>query len=127
MKYPILLPNIFDYPFTYESESKLNIGDYVNVPFGSKTITGVVWDKFEENNNKNFKIKSINKRLNILSLKKQTINFLNWFSYYNLIPLGMTLKLHFLSGKAIEMQKKKSIKNILKSSANTNFIYLMSK
>ena len=40
MKYPILLPNIFDYPFTYESESKLNIGDYVNVPFGSKTITG---------------------------------------------------------------------------------------
>ena len=51
MKYPILLPNIFDYPFTYESESKLNIGDYVNVPFGAKTITGVVWDKFEENNN----------------------------------------------------------------------------
>ena len=50
MKYPILLPNIFDHPFTYESESKLNIGDYVNVPFGSKTITGVVWDKFEENN-----------------------------------------------------------------------------
>ena len=47
MKYPILLPNIFDHPFTYESESKLNIGDYVNVPFGSKTITGVVWDKFE--------------------------------------------------------------------------------
>ena len=42
MKYPILLPNIFDHPFTYESESKLNIGDYVNVPFGSKTITGVV-------------------------------------------------------------------------------------
>ena len=41
MKYPILLPNIFDHPFTYESESKLNIGDYVNVPFGSKTITGV--------------------------------------------------------------------------------------
>ena len=106
MKYPILLPNIFDHPFTYESESKLNIGDYVNVPFGSKTITGVVWDKFEENNNKNFKIKLIKKRLNILSLKKQTINFLNWFSYYNLIPLGMTLRLHFLSGKAIEMQKK---------------------
>ena len=79
MKYPILLPNIFDHPFTYESESKLNIGDYVNVPFGSKTITGVVWDKFEENNNKNFKIKSIKERLNILSLKKQTINFLLLF------------------------------------------------
>ena len=121
MKYPILLPNIFDYPFTYESESKLNIGDYVNVPFGSKTITGVVWDKFEENNNKNFKIKSIKERLNILSLKKQTINFFNWFSYYNLIPLGMTLKLHFLSGKAIEMQKKEEYQRYSKKFGKNQF------
>ena len=121
MKYPILLPNIFDHPFTYESESKLNIGDYVNVPFGSKTITGVVWDKFEENNNKNFKIKSIKERLNILSLKKQTINFLNWFSYYNLIPLGMTLRLHFLSGKAIEMQKKEEYQKYSKKFGKHQF------
>ncbi len=121
MKYPILLPNIFDHPFTYESESKLNIGDYVNVPFGPKTITGVVWDKFEENNNKNFKIKSIKKKLNIFSLKKQTINFLNWFSYYNLIPLGMTLKLHFLSGKAIEMQKKEEYQKYSKKFSKHQF------
>ena len=114
MKYPILLPNIFDHPFTYESKNKLNIGDYVNVPFGTKTITGVVWDKFEENNNKNFKIKLIKEKLNIQSLKKKTINFLNWFSYYNLIPLGMTLKLHFLSGKAIEMQKKEEYQKYFK-------------
>ena len=29
MRYPVLLPNIFDYPFTYESELKLEVGDYV--------------------------------------------------------------------------------------------------
>ena len=34
MKFPILLPNIFNYPFTYESDLKLNIGDFVEVPFG---------------------------------------------------------------------------------------------
>ena len=39
MKYPVLIPNIFDHPFTYESSLKLKIGDYVNVPFGKKTIT----------------------------------------------------------------------------------------
>jgi len=105
MKYPILLPNIFDYPFTYESSLKLKAGDYVNVPFGKTSITGVVWDKFEENVNKKFKIKSIKEKLNIEPLKHQTINFLNWFSEYNLVPLGMTLKLHLLSGKAIEKQK----------------------
>ena len=26
MKYPILLPNIFNYPFTYESDLNLKIG-----------------------------------------------------------------------------------------------------
>ena len=32
MKYPVLLPNIFDYPFTYESNLNLKIGEYVKVP-----------------------------------------------------------------------------------------------
>jgi len=106
MKYPILLPNIFDYPFTYQSSLKLKIGQYVNVPFGKKTITGVVWDHFEENDSKKFKIKLIIQKLNIEPLKKETIKFLNWFSEYNLVPLGMVLKLHLLSGAAIEKQKK---------------------
>ena len=47
MKYPVLLPNIFDHPFTYDSSLKLNAGDYVDVPFGKKIITLVVWYQFE--------------------------------------------------------------------------------
>ena len=39
MRYPILLPNIFNHPFTYESDLKLNVGDYVVVPFGKARIT----------------------------------------------------------------------------------------
>ena len=105
MKYPVLLPNIFDHPFTYESSLKLKVGDYVNVPFGKKTITGVVWDQFEKNDNKKFEIKFIKEKLNIENLNKKTIDFLNWFSEYNLVPLGMALKLHLLSGKAIEEEK----------------------
>ena len=105
MKYPVLIPNIFDHPFTYESSLKLNQGDYVNVPFGKKTITGVIWDQFESNVKKKFEIKTIKKKLNIEPLKHQTLDFLNWFSEYNLVPLGMALKLHLLSGNAIEKQK----------------------
>ena len=111
MKYPVLLPNIFDYPFTYESSLKLKIGDYINVPFGKKVITGVVWDKFENNDNKNFKVKSVIEKLNIDPLKKQTVNFLNWFSEYNLVPLGMTLKLHLLSGNGVEKKNKSEYEN----------------
>ena len=45
MKIPILLPNIFDHPFTYKSSGKnLKFGDYVEVPFGKSKKIGIVWD-----------------------------------------------------------------------------------
>ena len=102
MKYPILLPNIFDHPFTYESNIILNLGDYVEVPFGKSKITGVVWDEFEKNSNKIFKIKKVFRKLDVTPLKKNTIKFLNWFSEYNIIPKGMALKLILLGSHAIE-------------------------
>ena len=107
MKYPILLPNIFNHPFTYESKVNLKVGDFVLVPFGKSKITGIVWDEFEKNNNKKFKIKNILKKLDVSPLKKNTINFLNWFAEYNLIPKGMALKLILLSSNAIEKKEKK--------------------
>ena len=70
MKYPILLPNIFNHAFTYESDFNLKVGEFVLVPFGKTKITGVVWDEFEKNNSKKFKIKSILKRLDVSPLKK---------------------------------------------------------
>jgi primosomal protein N' (replication factor Y) (superfamily II helicase) len=102
MKVPILLPNIFNHPFTYDTDLKLKVGDYVVVPFGKSELTGVVWDEFEKKNNKNFAIKKVLKKLEVPSLKKNTIKFLNWFAKYNMIPKGMSLKLLLLSGNAIE-------------------------
>ena len=63
MKFPILIPNIFNYPFTYESKLNLKIGDFVEVPFGKSKKIGVVWDYFENDNNKNYKTKKIIKKL----------------------------------------------------------------
>ena len=111
MKFPILLPNIFDYPFTYESDLKLKTGDFVVVPFGKSKITGVVWDEFEKNDKKNFKIKKVLKKLKISALKKDTIKFLNWFAKYNLVPKGMTLKLSLLSNNAIEKLSEEKYEN----------------
>ncbi len=110
MKYPILLPNIFNHPFTYESDLNLKVGEYVSVPFGKNKLTGVVWDKLEENGQKKFKLKKIFKKLQVKPLKKTTINFLNWFSEYNIIPKGMALKLMLLSNNAIENNFKKNLK-----------------
>ena len=79
MKVPILLPNIFNHPFTYKSDLNLKVGDYVVVPFGKSKITGVVWNEFEKKNKKNFKVKSILKKLNVEPLKKTTIKLNTFF------------------------------------------------
>ena len=111
MRVPILIPNIFNYPFTYETKIKLKLGDYVEVPFGKSKAIGVVWDEFEKNKNKNYAIKQVIKKFEIPSLNKNTMKFLNWFSEYNMIPKGMALKLVLLSSKVIEELPKKNYKN----------------
>ena len=79
MNFPVLIPNILDHAFTYESSLNLKPGDYVKVPFGKSEKTGVIWNEFENDDKKNFKIKKTNKKLNIESLKIETIKFLNWY------------------------------------------------
>ena len=109
MKVPILLPNIFNHPFTYESSNlDLKIGDYVVVPFGQSKITGVVWNEFEKDKKKKYLIKKVIQKLKIPSLKNNTIKFLNWFSEYNMVPKGMALKLLLLSSNVVEKFPEKN-------------------
>ena len=123
MKVPILLPNIFNHPFTYESDIDLKVGDYVIVPFGKSKITGVVWNEFEKKTSRNFVVKTVFKKLNVFPLKKNTIKFLNWFAEYNMIPKGMALKQVLLSSNAIENFPKSTYK-IFDSNIKNNSIKL---
>ena len=75
MKIPVLIPNIFDHPFTYDTDIKLEIGEYVIVPFGKSKMIGVVWDQFEKSQKKIFKIKKIIKKMNVNLLNNKTIKF----------------------------------------------------
>ena len=92
MKVPILLPNIFNYPFTYNSSVNLKVGEFVEVPFGKTKIVGVVWYTFEETNNKNYKLKNVIKKFDIPGLKKAIVKFFDRFSQYNLLTKGIGLK-----------------------------------
>jgi len=98
MKIAVLFPKIFDHPFTYKSEisEELKPGDFVLAPFGSKEITGVVWPH-EQKTEKKFKIKNISKKLKVKNLDLPMINFISWFAKYNLVPLGMVLKMCLLN------------------------------
>ena len=60
---------------------------------------------------KNFSLKKIIKKLKITPLNENTIKFLNWFSQYNLVPKGMSLKLHLLSNEAVEEMNDKEFED----------------
>ena len=93
MKAQVLLPKIFNFSFTYNSNNlSLKIGDLVEVPFGKSTEIGVVW-KHEDKELNNIKIKNINKKIEKYSINKSLVDFIDWFSTYNMVSPGLTLKM----------------------------------
>ena len=94
MKVPVLIPKIFNFPFTYDSGllEALEPGDLVLVPFGKNQEVGVIWDKIQPALKK-FKIRKIDKKIGIFKINKSLIDYINWFSAYNLVSRGMVLKM----------------------------------
>jgi len=91
MKAQVLLPKVFNFPFTYNSKYESKIGDLVEVPFGTKNEIGVIWkNKYSEP--KDIKIKDI-KRNTGYSINRKLIDFIEWFSLYNMVPIGLVLKM----------------------------------
>ena len=105
MKAHVLLPKIFNHPFTYNCNKKtFKIGDFVEVPFGKSQEVGVIWPG-KNLDLKNIKIKNISKKIDNISLDKHLIDFINWFASYNMMPLGLVLKMAI--GKDLNLAKKR--------------------
>ena len=115
----ILLPLPFNQTFQYlcNEEEKVELGDFVLVPFKDKIVTGCIWEnksKLKKRLPKK-KIRNIEKKLNFSPLNKQNRDFIDWVSNYTMNNLGSTLKL-CLSIKQIF--KKKKIEKIKDQSLN---------
>ena len=122
MKAQVLLPKVFNFPFTYyNNQTSLRTGDFVEVPFGKNKEIGVVWTG-KVSDLKNIKIKNINKKINDLSINKKLIDFIEWFAAYNMMPLGLVLKMSIFNNlNSIEKKDKdfdQSTKKIKKYSLN---------
>ncbi len=113
MKVPVLVPKIFNFPFTYDSGHLVNLkpGDIVVVPFGKSKVIGVVWNKIQPSVKK-FKLRNIEKKIDDFRINENLVSYINWFSLYNLTSKGMVLKM-CLGDKnntsKIEKYKKKKI------------------
>ena len=75
MKAQVLLPKIFNFSFTYNSNNiPIKIGDLVEVPFGKNKEIGVIW-KNKNTELKNIKIKNISKKIKNYSIDENLIDF----------------------------------------------------
>jgi primosomal protein N' (replication factor Y) (superfamily II helicase) len=122
MKVAVLFPKIFDYPFTYQSDLSQNLkpGDFVKAPFGTNEVTGVIWPHAQVTK-KEFKIKKIIKKINIESLNLSMIDFISWFSKYNLVPLGMSLKMCLLNKEVVDKPYEKEFEKFKILSKKSSF------
>ena len=122
MRVQVLLPKIFNFSFTYNTnKKKFNPGDIVEVPFGKNKEIGIVWPN-ENLDLKKFKIKNINKRIDNFSLNKNLIDFIKWFSMYNMMPLGLVLKMVIGSNKNLFIRNDKDFnqKKVASTKYNLN-------
>ena len=115
----VLLPLPFNQTFQYlcNEDEKIELGDFILVPFKNKIVTGCIWEnksKLKKRLPKK-KIRNIEKKLNFSPLNKQNRDFIDWVSNYTMNNLGSTLKL-CLSIKQIF--KKKKIEKIKDQSLN---------
>ena len=122
MKAQVLLPKIFNYSFTYNSNlNSLRVGDFVEVPFGKNKEIGVIWPD-KSSDLKNIKIKDINKKIDNFSLDKDLINFIKWFATYNMMPLGLVLKMSI--GNNLNFTDRKD-KDFIQKKINKKIFFLM--
>ena len=92
MKVPILIPNIFNHPFTYDDDSiNLEKGDYVTVPFGKRKVVGIVCAINSESDIHPSKLKSIIAADNEIIFDVAMFKLLNFVSDYYHYPIGQTI------------------------------------
>ncbi|NEV49151.1 primosomal protein N' [Wolbachia pipientis] len=87
----VLLPLPIDQLFSYavEENTEVSVGDYVVVPFGKKRLIGIVW-KYSDKSNR--ELKFIEQKIDLPNIRPKLIAFAEWVAQYNLIPIGVLVK-----------------------------------
>ncbi len=118
----VLLPRPFDRAFEYAVPPEiiaggglktglkigLKIGDYVTVPFGNRSMKGVVWDEGKSGEIDSSKIKEISEKSDLPPMSATTRKFIEWVADYTLAPVGSVLAMAISVPAALENREQKT-------------------
>lgn len=96
----ILRPINQRYSYSVPRGMKVELGDIVQVPLRGQVVLGVVWE-FGSQKPK-FKLRPIEKKLDVLPLPKMSRDFVQWLAAYTLAPMGSVLKMVLSVPQALE-------------------------
>lgn len=89
---PLPLSGAFDYACP-ESLAKPDAGAFVRVPFGNRTMTGVVWDSGAPSGIDESKIKNISGVCGVSPMTESNRRLIDWVAGYTLSASGAVLKM----------------------------------
>jgi primosomal protein N' (replication factor Y) len=103
-KVGVLLPLVFRKAFDYRLPEGVEArpGDYVQAPFGNKSVWGVVWGEAQGNIDEK-KIKTLSGiSAHIPPMSEAMRKFIDWVAWYTLAPAGQVLKMALSAPEALE-------------------------
>jgi primosomal protein N' (replication factor Y) len=91
----VLLPLPLASPYDYEvpQDVTLAVGDYVRVPLGNRTVTGIVWELETKGGVAESKLRPIVDRLPNPPLRGEMRQLVAWIAGYTLAPPGAVLRM----------------------------------
>jgi len=106
---PVPLTGTLSGPLDYLADDGLGlqIGDFVRVPLGGRTVTGVVWTTVADTSEvPESKLKHIQEKLDLPCMPDSLMQFIDWVSAYSMNPQGAVLKLALSVPGQFEEAKK---------------------
>jgi primosomal protein N' (replication factor Y) len=104
----VLLPLAVPAPYSYRIPEGMALaaGDYVEVPLGSRSHVGVVWES-RKTAGTNLKLRDVIQRFDAPPMTAVHRQFLAWLSDYYLEPLGNVLRLSLRVPAALEPERQR--------------------
>ena len=97
----VLVPVALDQAYSYRVPAGIALapGDVVSVPLGARDVVGVVWaDNPAPNPRLHNRLKDVGAKLDVLPLKPELRQFIDWVSGYTLSARGMVLRMALRMG-----------------------------